>query len=254
MGTYGPIALLAALFWAFSGRTRRFEATVLGVVLISFIGWFFLSQQSRYIFGLMFPLAVLAAGMTRDRAFGRWMQAGIGLQSLVGIGLVGFLVTREHFPVATGQISADEYRLARTGFAKPADTMNRIIRPERVALYDEVFGYLLDVPYFWANPGHTTELGYATMKTSDELVDNLRSLGISHVYVNLGLTPESVRGPLVAATGLSGPATPIPPDVRAQLMADEQARWKPLLAEAVASGRLEFVEAFGNRIIFRIAR
>ncbi|MDX2064848.1 MAG: hypothetical protein SFX74_03795 [Fimbriimonadaceae bacterium] len=254
MGTYGPIALLAALFWAISGRSRRFEATVLGVVLISFAGWFFLSQQSRYIFGLMFPLTVLAAGITRDRSLGRWMQASIGLQALVGVGLVGHLVTREHLPVATGQVSPREYRLARTGFATPADALNTTIRPERVALYDEVFGYLLDVPYFWANPGHTTELGYADMTTCDQLVDRLRALGISHVYVNFGLTPAPIREALVLATGLAAPPVPIPSDLRAQLMADEQSRWKPLLAEAIASGRLELVEAFGNRIIFRVAR
>jgi len=168
--------------------------------------------------------------------------------------LVGKIITTMQIPAAMGQITPDEYRKNMITFAEPAVYINQELKPTRIALYDEVFGYLLDVPYFWANPGHTTEIGYEQMESVDDYMAGLEKMGISHVYVNLGLTVPEQQQALLGATGLTGEVIPIPSDMRAAMMSDVQSRWKPLLAEAVGAGKLRLGQEYGTRVIFEVVR
>jgi hypothetical protein len=92
------------------------------------------------------------------------------------------------------------------------------------------------------------------METQDDFVDGLQKQGISHLYWNLSLTPKPQRDELLQASGLVGTPVALNPDVRANLMADTQSKWKPLLVEAIASGRIRLVKEFGSRVILEIVR
>ena len=117
----------------------------------------------------------------------------------------------------------------------------------KVGLFDEVFGYYLDKPYFWATPGHTTEIGYANMKTADDFIAGLKKVGISHCY----LTNKYIKGtedydPWYQAAGIDGPPTPFAADYRAKKMEDQRSKWRVLFAEAIAAKKLTLVQRFST--------
>jgi 4-amino-4-deoxy-L-arabinose transferase-like glycosyltransferase len=250
----GAVGLVSAIIWLSGGRMRRYESVVLGCVGVSLLLWFFLSQQSRYIVGLTLPLCVLAGGAVSRVSGGKLLLGLIPLQAIAGISIHVLLITSSQLPPLVGSISEEEYRTQNIAFAEPARVINSEIRPRRIALYDEVFGFLLDVPYFWGNPGHTTEIGYESMQTSDDFVAGLEKMGISHVYLNLRLTPPDQQRAFLEAAGLSGPPVPFDATMRSNLMSDVQSRWKPLLAEAIGEGKLRLVREFGSRLVFEIVR
>jgi hypothetical protein len=252
----GAVAISGLLVWLISGRLGRFEAVASGTVLLSLAMWFVLSEQSRYILGLAFPLCVLAGGGVIRFRIGPLLAGAMVLQLLASL----YVLTRfgdefqEKLRVVLGGESADDYQRHRVGFYAPAQDLNTLAQGGRVALYDEVFGYFLDVPYFWANPGHSTEMGYEQMQDDSQLLDSYRRLGITYVYINLGETFGSNKDALtqwMQASGLLGVV--IPYKDREQKMKDPQDKYKVLLAEAVADHKLTEVKNYGNRFIFSVA-
>ena len=256
-GSLGILGLLGGLLRLSSGKLSAEEKFALAAVGLSLAMWFFLSQQSRYIIALSVPLCVIGAGVIVRGAIGRILAGVAVLQTAYGLYLVSGQLVQDRIPVLTGQISPDEYRAARIPFFTPAQELNKLPAGSKVALYDEVFGYLLDIPYFWANPGHTTELGYDKMTSGEELIENLQKLNITHVYMDLGPIRRDNPGLFeqwTRAAGLAQPAAPFPPEVRRQLLNDEGSRWRVFLADSIAKGQLRLTWSKGTRLIFEIAR
>jgi len=163
----------------------------------------------------------------------------------------------QQFQIAIGQLSPKEYLSAGTSFYDPAQYLNRTLKKgDRVALFDEVFGYFLDVPYFWANPGHTTELGYDKMDSGDDFVKALKAKGIDYVYVNLHPPGTNFRSPEAkrwsATLGLEGPPIPYDKDEWEKNSPDLNWRAKAVLGEAIADGWLKPDNQFGSRIVFKV--
>jgi hypothetical protein len=253
LGALGATSLLAGLLWLSSGKTRRFEYGILGAVGLSFALWFFLSEQSRYIIALIFPLTVLLGGAIVRLALGRVLAAAQVVQSLLGLYVLNTLLVSDQIPVVTGKISPEDFQSQRIGFYRAAQRLNQIVPATgKVALYDEVFGFLLDVPYFWANPGHTTELGYDAMTSGDDLIASFGRLGITHVCLSLSSTAKEDRPSLEAGLGLNGPASAFTPEIRAKLMADPGSKWRALLVDAAQRGKLRFLEGAGAHVIFEV--
>jgi hypothetical protein len=258
IGALGFVGLGSLLLWLVIGRDRTVEKDVLFVTGLSLLAWFFLSQQSRYIIGVFVPWWIMAGGAVVLGTAGRLLAAGIAAQAGYALWLISQVVTIPQARVVLGQETPQEYLQRNVSFAEPAAWMNENL-PEgaKVALYDEVFGFLLDREYLWANPGHTTELGYAEAQTAEALAGNLRRMGVTHVYLTLGplrRDDPALAEAWIAATGLNGPATPLPGEIRERLMADEGARWRVLLADAIAEGTLRLVHQTGTRFTFELQR
>lgn len=248
MGAVGAVGLVAVLWWAFSGKAGAFEKRTLGAGLLSLLFWFALSQQSRYILSLAPLLALLAGGaVVQLRAIG--VAALAVVQMVAALAVQWTVIAEGQLPVVLGRVDRDEWRTQRVGFARPAAFLNQEAKDGRVALYDEVFGDLLDVPYYWANPGHTTRLGYDRMRSGDDLVKSLKDHGITHVYFNLGLSgPEFASRWSEAAQG----SRPYEGVERDGIANNPEIAWKLWLAEAVASGKLVPIQAFGSKLAFKI--
>lgn len=251
----GAIPVVSMLAWLISGRARQREGACLAVALISFGAWFVLSQQARYGLVWCVPLLIMAGGAVARFRVGLVMAGAIALQALGTI----FVATRfndeenrfrSKLEVILGKTTPDDYQRATTSFAEPAKYLNQTVGSGRVALYDEVFGFLLDVPYFWANPGHTTELGYSSMRSGDDLIAAFDRLGLTHAYFALNTAfggNEDEANKWLAAAGMNGSVVPYSGEDRAARLQDPQAAYKVFLAEAVASGKLRLLQAFGSR-------
>ncbi|CAN5688506.1 hypothetical protein BH11ARM2_BH11ARM2_09990 [soil metagenome] len=247
-GSVGAVGLVAALWWAFSGRAGPFEKRVLGAGLLSLLLWFALSQQSRYILSLA-PLMALLAGGAVERLRAMGVAALTVVQMAVALAVQWTTLAQNQLPVVLGRVDREAWRAERVGFARPAAFLNQEAKGGRVALYDEVFGYLLDVPYYWANPGHTTELGYDRIHSGDDLVVALKAKGITDVYFNLGLSgPEFGARWSEAAQG----SRPFEGAEREGIADNPEIAWKLWLAEAAASGKLRLVQAFGSKLVFKV--
>lgn len=216
--------------------------SVLVYVWLSLGAWFLLSQQSRYILGLA-PLLALAAGELwghrRSRLLSAAGRAVVVGQAAYSVALVYLLVTSSQIPVVVGAVSRSDYVASRVPFARPAGDINHLAQNGKVALYDEVFGYLLDVPYVWANPGHSTLIPYDDLQDGAQYAEAMRSLGFSHVYVNLAY--DGTRRARFAAA-LHGVRVPRDEDQ----FKNWELKWSELCLEALQSGELAPVRAYGD--------
>ncbi len=255
LGTLGAGFLATALLWAFAGRRRgrTLEGAVLAGVLLSMGIWFVLSQQSRYIVTLGVPLAIMAGGAVVRLRAGPLLAGLLALQAGYALWLTENLLVLPRLSVLFGSVSADTFLTRRVPFFKPAQRINDVVKGGKVALYDEVFGSLLDVPYFWANPGHSSEIPYASHSTGAEYAAALRRMGMTHVYVSLSpvVADPAFVPHWLASMGL-GDATPLTDAERAGLFAQFQTRWKVLLADAVRGGQIRPVEQFRSGLLFEV--
>ena len=252
MGAIGFVALLAGVAWAAIGRATKFEHFVLLATLLSLGMWFFLSQQARYILGLAVPLSILAGGTLKTPA-GRLIAVATCVQMVAALFVISKTVVSSQIQTVLGRMSPEMYRSGSISFHEPAKWLNENAKNGKVALYDEVFGYELDIPYMWANPGHTTELGYEQMTTGDDLIAALKRMGVTHIYLNLSLSNPEFAQRWYGAAGLGDMPKPFEPQEREGMLGDLQVRWKPLLAEAVAQRKATLEQDFGPRLIFKIA-
>jgi hypothetical protein len=246
IGAIGAAILLAFFLWLVSGRARAFEQGVLGITLISLAMWFVLSQQSRYIVPLMLPLAALLGGAVRKLQLGPLVAGVTVLQAVYSLWVLEADRVIQQMQVITGKISAEDYQKAHISFYEPAQLINTEAAGGKVALYDETFGYLLDVPYMWANPGHSTEIPYDEMKTGADYAAAMKKLGFTHVYVNVRAMEGSADaiGAWYGETGLLGKVSPMPE--RQETLGDWVTKYKILIADAIAAGLLKPVQQFRN--------
>jgi hypothetical protein len=171
----------------------------------------------------------------------------------------------ERLPVVIGALSKEEFlggfRVEGTAvpgkvpFYSSASQMNNDSEIQKIALFDEVFGYYLNKPYIWGNPGHTTELGYADMRTSAEFVAALKRMGVSHVYLNNQFIQKTSDEALfVQVTGIdSTTKTEYSAAERSRLMNDQRTKWRVLLNESISNGSLELKQRFSrSRFLFTV--
>lgn len=250
-GALGFAVLLGGALAAASGRFRGRDALLLAMVGVGFLLWFFLSQQSRYLTILAIPLAVLSAGAVVRLKLGPLVAGAIALQSIYTGWLLKTVQTDAQLLVVSGRLRAEEYQRARIGFWPGAQAINALPADAKVALYDEVFGYLLDRRYMWANPGHSTLIPYERMASGADLASSLAELGFTHAYVNLQFQSEEFLTTWLGAMGLQ-PGEPFLGEQREAMMADLNLKWKVLVAEAAREGRLRLVEAPGRGLLFEV--
>ncbi len=229
-GATGPVFLLAPLLWAFSGRGRRFERALLLVLLLSLAAWFIMTQQSRYLTGLVLVSSVLAGGVVKLR-YRPLMIAAISLQVVWCFALFGYFNREElteQVAVSTGEVTQEEYLSVRFDFWPGVQAINSLDEGAKVALYDEVRGFYLTRDYFWANPQHSTMIPYESIGSGAELVERLRVLGATHVYVHLSPVILGKERAARLSLAFTDPAAPI----------EEEERFRRLLIEAVREGDL----------------
>ena len=250
-GAIGFVGLLALVFWSTSGRAGPREKTVLLALLWMFVLWFFLSQQSRYLTSVVVPGAVLAAGAISRLRMGAVLAVGIALQAIYTGWMLWTSQTSDQLQVVLGKVNSDEYQTARISFYPAATSINENQSVRRVALYDEVFGYLLSKPYLWANPGHSTVIPYARLESGRDFGRELADQGFSHIYMNLQFMERGARDRWLAAAGIIE-GEPYSEEEKATMFADPNLKWRWLIADGHRSGALRIVEQFNRSLLLDI--
>lgn len=252
-GAVGMAICAALILWAVSGRRRKFESVVLACTALDLVAWFFLSQQSRYITTLAPPSAILLGGAVATLPLGMLAAALAALQA----GYSAWLFKNQplfdlRVEVLRGTVTPEDFQKKTIPFYAASQEINKSVAGGKVALYDEVFGFLLDVPYIWANAGHGTMIPYETMNNADDYVREMKKLGFTDAYISLSPVVKSQEfiPKWLASMGMNTGVAPIDqPEREAQLQNIEQ-KWQILFADAVASGKLTLVQQFRNGMLF----
>jgi 4-amino-4-deoxy-L-arabinose transferase-like glycosyltransferase len=253
LGAVGLVVFAGLLFWVLAVRPPPFEATVVIALALSLLLWFALSQQSRYIATLAVPACMLAGGAIARRGVGAvFVGAAVVIQAGVTLYLDKTYVFDSASQVALHKVEEHDFLKASFGSYQDAvDKMNELPVTSKVALYDQVFGFYLDVPYFWANPPHCTVIDYDSMKSGNDYVSAMQGRGFTHAYIQF-VDPKTDKA-FAAALGLSGPAIPLPPDLETAWKNDWIQVWKLYFIQAVASGQLKLVSAFTKGVLYEFA-
>lgn len=252
-GAVGAACLLALFVAAVSGKLSFREKAVLGWVGLMLLMWFFLSQQSRYMTYLCVAGALLLpVVMSRWRPFGT-VAAGVAvLQGFYCVWMLYSTQAQLQLLPVVGSATEAEYLKKTTPFAVAAAEMNEDSSVTTVAMFDEVFGFYLDKPYYWANPGHSTLNDFGSMESGADLVKGLWD-SPSHVYFSLQYMDKGAQEKWLSAAGLI-PGDGYSEDEKAEMMGDLNLRWHWLLADAVKSGGLRVEKAYGFGLVMRVVR
>jgi len=250
LGAVGIPFFAGLLIWGLIKRPNKFEAQVLGFSLISLILWFGLSQQSRYLTDLVPVAAILVGGAISTIVWGRVIAAVIILQSGYSLWLEKQVTVNPGLPVVLGQESDKDFLHQNLPFSDAATDINELPQTSKVALYDQVFGYYLDVPYFWANPPHCTIVPYSTLHSGRDYAQEMSKLGFTNIYVQF-VDPSTDRD-FAQAIGIAGYPTPLPPNLQQKWTSNWIQQWKPLLADAVERGDIVPVKSYPFGMLFKI--
>ena len=233
----GVVPIVGMVLLLASGLRRPETKFGVGMVLMMLFAWAFLSQQSRYITTVAVPLLLFSGDLAaRLRSA---FQIIVAMQALVTGYVIETTITSPQLQFLSGKNERPPLP-----FSEPAEFLNSEVKSGRVALFDEVFGFLLDVPYFWANPGHSTEIGYDNLKDGQDLAASLKRLGCTYAYLNLSMEPDAQK----MVDAMQNPSLKYESD-----LTDIRNKWRVLFVQAVQTQALTPIKAFGSRrIVFKI--
>lgn len=247
-GAVGALAMITLVVWGLAGLRGRpqlgREAMVLAACGVLLLMWFVLSQQSRYLTLMVVPSCLLFGAALAHLSSARLLQGVAALQAIAVAVMLWVFQTANQLPVALGQVPVQEFRERSIAFAPAAAAINQNEAVKKVALYDEVFGFLLDRPYFWANPGHSRKIPYQDLNDGLAYARTMRELGFTHVYINLQFMPAPDR-----ERWAQMPAIPITEPISDNL----DLRWRWLLEDAIRQGVVGNVQPFRSGLLLEIA-
>lgn len=183
--------------------------------------WFFMMQQTRYLVPALPAFAlVCASGLLQAGTLAR--RAGGALVVLAALWGTYLALTQL---LAPSPLRALER--AETWINENAP------KEAKVALFDETRGFWLARPYVWAQPNHAPGLlPYESYADTDAFLADFKRRGYTYLLQNTENSPAEGTEAL------------------------EWGRWRTLLAEAVAAGKVEealrLTTARGDLIVYRI--
>jgi hypothetical protein len=243
-GSIGLVSLLGFLGYGLLGKKSGFLNT-LGIMTLMQLGfWFLLSQQVRYLTAILPILAILGcavlAQLNRQQIIAKSL---VGLQAFYSLFTLYQFQTSAQIPVALGAMERETYQKQVVSFAGFAEEINQTVPPNgKVALYDEVFGYFLDRPYFWANPGHSSILNHDPSQSGKAYADNLKAQGFTHVYVSMRWWAD----PEMRVAFLN-PQSQLPEPMQTSLLQNKESVWIALVHQAMIEGAIRPEKFFGSR-------
>lgn len=241
MGAIGMVGAMGMALWLFAGARGCRERAVFAMIAIHAGGWFFLSEQSRYAVSFVVPMLVVGAISVVSRPR---LTALFGVIVAAQAGYTGWLIhtanTSGQIRVALGLEDRTEFRANRVPLANASPLIEEAVGNGRVAMYDEVFGYLLDCDYLWANPGHSKLIAYETATDGADLIKSLRANGVTHILYNGAYAGQEVTRQIVEGQ------IPLTQEENLDL------KWRMLLSDAIRNQLLEPSLDVKNIYLWRI--
>lgn len=239
--------------WLFGGNLNHVRGLREIVVLLSafclvvysiwFLGGY---QHPRYI-QMLHPFLAILAGVgiwnvfrTQHRVL-RLTSAGLVTGTFVFTLGIAVVFNASSFRVVLGRESRDEYLSSKVPYCQDLDWVNRHLPPEARVLYLSLQSYYyLDRAFVLGVPAYQGIIQYGQYNTSEELFQELKRLGITHVFFE-GLGYNN-------ATDLLSAWAQRPPTYSSEVAYQE---WRPieLLAPLVQMGKLKLIYSENSAMI-----
>lgn len=182
-----PAALLFPVF--FAGRAPAAVRAPAAWALGGLVVWFVTAQAVRFLLPLLPAMCLLTAWVLQtawaSRSISGRALAALAAGSLAFSAFLGGQLIGAQAPVVFGLAPREQYITAGDPAYPAIRFINaRLPAGSRVAFYGNPLGFYCDRPYFWAEPEHSTLIGYDALQTPEDLARALRRLGATHVLIN----------------------------------------------------------------------
>ena len=199
--------LVLTLF--FLDRKRRYLYTLLSIFsVIFYIEWFWIAfQRPRHLLPL-FPIFTFMAASVVHLYFvsinSSYIRSIIKLSlcALIGITLsfnlgINIIFNSQFFPVVSGMQTNKEYLNDQLWNYKEVEWINdNLTHKNKLIHFNRTINYYLEVPYVFASQYSQGRIDWTKIETLDQLVDKIKSEGITHVMI------EGNRIPIKTAVDL----------------------------------------------------
>ncbi len=188
-GSAGP--LLAALLPAAVMRLRGHGRTLAVAVLLYTLGWFGLSQQTRYLL----PVLGLASTIACAAAVGADRIAKAARAAVLAAGAVSVLLAcalaLPTFELMSGAVDRDTH-IAR--FVNSYEIAERLPRDTKLLLYREPRGFYFAQQYMWADEMLSSVIPYEVFSSPAEMLTWLKARGWQAALINWSFADPSKPG------------------------------------------------------------
>ena len=183
-------------------RKKNLFLIAISIVLL-YIIWFCLTHQSRYLIPMFIMSSVFIPAILSYIKGGELVKYSL-IIIFIAVSLLGLFqmynTTLVRWPVVSGAVSQNAYL---SKYFKPYNAdqyINNNLSPDvKIGLFGDTEGFYLDREYIWCDYGHNSLLSH-NYKTSNELINDLKRLGVTHIIVPFGKNPPTI-GDRSFATG-----------------------------------------------------
>ena len=201
---FAPVVVL--LLFRSDGANRLFLFYSLVFAFIFFTFWFWGGiHRHRHLLPMMpgISIATALAAFSFNDLIGlrRTIWAAIAVSLTFGLG-VNLIFNGQFLPVVSGVQSRDDFLRSKLPSYEEVEWVNtHLDGNDRLLHFNRTINYYLDVGYFYATADEQGRLDFYNLAGDGELMNELRSEGITHVLADsrYGLEPgaDLVRMPLV---------------------------------------------------------
>ena len=195
---YGPVFLafcpLIFVVWKREIQWRSLLCVLFFFIVIFYVIWFIGAvQRGRHLLPIMPLVSILVAvGISQIWVIAdRLLQFVMGAFLLVGLVFhlaVGVIYNAQFISVVLGGETESEHLTRKLHYYKDATWLNKNIEKNaRVLHFYRTINYYLDVDYYFASIYFQGGIDWANMDQSEKLLSQLRTMGITHIFVDLKL-------------------------------------------------------------------
>lgn len=170
---------------------------MLWVLLPLYLWWLWSMQLTRYLLPSLVLVAPAAgwAAVEAERhspVLSTVVRGAMAVWTVLALGLM-LLYVGPQIPAGLGLVPPDDY-LSGHPLYEASEQINSMTPADaKVALYEEPRGYYLDRDYLWADPGHSALIAYERVDSAEDLANEWRRIGVTHVMINAARFPD-LRG------------------------------------------------------------
>lgn len=195
----GPLFLAVVPLLLFMKKVDKVIKYLVGYTIIFVTGWFLLYfQVSRYLLSV-FPLLSIVSGyviyrlMKIDSFTRRFLWLVVLAVFSVSLLHAGFFHSRA-IPVVFGLESKEQYLARRLPFYPIFTYANgKLTKKSKILLWWTYAGYYLEIPHMEGGPNMYGLINYKKLRSTQQLLAELRQMKITHIIVDNNMREKSVR-------------------------------------------------------------
>lgn len=187
---FGELLGIGPVFLAFIPALllmKKVDGKIKGMLAMAaalLVVWFYTAQSLRYIFFVYAILAVAAAysisRLMGEKGTGKAIGAVVVFTIIMNIAIWAG-ANNDELRVVAGLTDRESYLSSKVTNYELLKYANENLEGAKLCLYGEIRGYYSENDYVWCNPPYQAYIDFYTIKTSEELLERMKEIGITHI-------------------------------------------------------------------------